>query len=163
MHAIRREILAAVNDLETLGAELQSTWLREIPLAAAIGVTVAACSGDELAVRAPLAPNINVHGTAFAGSLFSVCVLTGWGATWLALRRAGLAGQIVVADCRINYRKAVAGEILCRCAAEAAALEAALAELGAAGRTSLRLVCTIDAKDRRAVTFEGTYVVHAKR
>jgi thioesterase domain-containing protein len=144
-----------------LTAELQATWQRDIPPAAAMAIGVAAYDGRTLTVHAPLAANRNVHGTAFAGSLFSVCVLTGWGATWLALRERGLIGSVVVADSHIKYRKAVIGDIVCRCTTDAEALEAALAELAASGRTSLPLTCTIAAGDKLAVAFEGTYVVHA--
>src|SRR5260221_14194186 len=61
-----------------LTSELQATWHRDIPPAAAMAIQVAAYDGRTLTVRAPLAANRNLHGTAFAGSLFSVCVLTGW-------------------------------------------------------------------------------------
>ena len=60
--------------------ELQTLWHRDIPPAAAMAIEVAGYDGRTLSVRAPLAANRNVHGTAFAGSLFSACVLTGWGA-----------------------------------------------------------------------------------
>jgi thioesterase domain-containing protein len=153
----------AVSTLDALGRELQSTWLREIPLAAAMAIEVASCARDELVVRAPLAPNRNVHGTAFAGSLFSLCVLTGWGATWLALRQRGLGGAIVVAESRIRYRRAVSGDIVCGCRPDLAVVERSLAGLAATGRASLPLVCTIDQDDKRAVTFEGEYVVHSKK
>jgi thioesterase domain-containing protein len=146
---------------DPLRDELQSTWLREIPLSAALGVEIAACGAGELVVRAPLAPNRNLHGTAFAGSLYSVCVLTAWGAAWLAVRRAGLRARIVVADSKISYRKAVAGEIVCRCALAETDAGAALRQLGDAGRATLRLVCTIDAGDRAAVRFEGSYSIRS--
>jgi thioesterase domain-containing protein len=149
-------------DDDALRAELESTWRREIPLAAAMALTVIDCRGATLTARAPLAPNRNLHGTAFAGSLFSLCVLTGWGAVWLALRRHALAGLIVVADSRIRYRKAVTGDIVCHCTAEAQAVEALAAEVAAGGRGRLQLTCTIDVADRRAVSFDGTYVVHAE-
>lgn len=147
--------------LAELTAELQATWHRDIPPAAAMAIEVAAYDGRTLTVRAPLAPNRNVHGTAFAGSLFSACVLTGWGATWLALRQRELTGSIVVAESRIRYRKAVAGDLVCRCTLEAPAADAALANYATSGRASLPLTCTIDTGDRAAVAFEGTYVVLA--
>ncbi len=134
-----------MNSLAALATELQSIWHREIPLAAAIDVQVASCTDGELVVRAPLEPNRNLHGTAFAGSLFSVCALTGWGMTWLALRQRSLGGLIVIADSRIQYRKAVSGEILCRCVAERPALDAAFASLAATGRAKVPL----DLHDRR--------------
>ena len=147
--------------LSELTAELQATWHRDIPPAAAMAIQVAAYDGRTLTVRAPLAANRNVHGTAFAGSLFSVCVLTGWGATWLALRERGLAGSIVVADSQIRYRRAVSCDLVCRCTGETQSLDVAFAGFAESGRASLPLTCTIDAGDRLAVAFEGTYVVHA--
>jgi thioesterase domain-containing protein len=152
-----------VKSLQALAAELESTWHREIPLAAAIDVRVASCAPGELVVHAPHEPNRNVHGTAFAGSLFSVCVLTGWGMTWLALAQRGQTGLIVVADSRIQYSKAVTGDIACRCAVEPATLDAAVASYSDSGRARLPLVCTIDSNGKRAVTFEAEYVVHARR
>jgi len=128
-----------------------------------MAIEVAAYDGLTLTVRAPLAANRNVHGTAFAGSLFSVCVLTGWGATWLAMRERGLAGSIVVADSRIRYRKAVPGDLVCRCTTEPQSLDNAFAGFAVSGRASLPLTCTIDAGEKLAVAFEGTYVVHAKK
>jgi thioesterase domain-containing protein len=150
-----------VPDLQELCNELELTWHREIPLAAAMDIRVTGYDGQTLTVRAPLAANRNLHGTAFAGSLFSACVLTGWGMVWLALRERGLLGTIVVSDSNIHYRKAVAGELLCRCAADADALRAGLEQLATAGRAAFDLVCAIDADAKRAVTFTGKYVVHA--
>jgi len=152
----------AVSTLDALGRELQSAWQREIPLAAAIAIEVASCTREELVVRAPLAPNRNLHGTAFAGSLFSICVLAGWGATWLALEQRGLSGAIVVADSRIRYRKAVSGEILCRCRPDLAVVEQRLSGLATSGRAALPLACTIDQDDKHAVAFDGEYVVRAQ-
>jgi thioesterase domain-containing protein len=149
-----------VNHLHPLCLELLSKWLLEIPLVSAMGIQITGYDDDGLRVHAPLDANRNLHGTAFAGSLFSVCVLTGWGATWLPLRLAGLAGQIVASESRIEYRKAVAGEIACRCRPDPAVLAKGLAELRATGRMRLPLTCTIDADGKRAVTFEGTYAVH---
>jgi thioesterase domain-containing protein len=151
-----------VPDLNALCKELDLTWHRDIPLAAAMSIGVESYDGGTLTVRAPLPPNRNLHGTAFAGSLFSTCVLTGWGATWLALREHDLAGVIVVADSHIQYRKAVTGDLVCRCTPETEALRLGLEQLKATRRGSFDLVCTIDNADKRAVTFTGKYVVHAQ-
>jgi thioesterase domain-containing protein len=151
-----------VAELAALTQELELTWHRDIPLAAAMSIRVAGYDGRTLILRAPLPPNRNLHGTAFAGSLFSTCVLTGWGATWLALRERDLAGVIVVAESNIQYRKAVAGEIVCRCTPDADALRAGREQFATTGRASFELVCTIDNADKRAVTFTGKYVVHAQ-
>ena len=152
-----------MTDRSELLRELETTWHRDIPLAAAMGIGVQSYDGAVLAAHAPLLPNRNVHGTAFAGSLFSLCVLTGWGATWLKFRECGLAGMIVVADSRIQYRKAVTGDLVCRCAPDPSALDTGLAQFQSVGRLRLDLSCTIDVGDKRAVNFTGTYVVHAEK
>jgi thioesterase domain-containing protein len=148
--------------VDSLGRELQATWLRDIPLANALAIEVASCTTEEIVVRAPLAPNRNLHGTAFAGSLFAICVLTGWGAAWCALNARSAEGLIVVADSRIRYRKAVTGDLVCVCRPDLDDVEHRLAGLVASGRASLPLVCTIDHAGKRAVIFEGEYVVHTK-
>jgi thioesterase domain-containing protein len=149
-------------DRTALREELTATWHREIPIVAAMGVIVEHYDGRSLTVRAPLQPNRNVHGTTFAGSLYSACVLTAWGAVWLAVREAGLTGVIYAAESTVQYRKAVDGDFRCRCAPDAGALQAGLDTLRASGRASFHLVSTIDNGDKRAVTFTGKYVVHAK-
>jgi thioesterase domain-containing protein len=158
----RRAILARVQDENPLCAELQATWHAEIPLAAAMAVEVSRFSEGELRVRAPLTPNRNLHGTAFAGSLFAVCVLTCWGKVWLAMRERDQHGRIVVSESRIDYHKAVTGEIVCR-APTGDGERAALDELASSGRATFMMSCTIDGADAPAVRFEGKYVVFAKR
>jgi thioesterase domain-containing protein len=151
-----------VVDRAALCNELTATWHRDIPLAAATGIGVDGYDGRTLAVRAPLPPTRNLHGTAFAGSLFSVCVLTGWGAVWLALRERGLAGVIVVADSTIQYRKAVTDDLVCRCTPDPAALAAGVEQLETKGRATFDLACAIESDAKRAVSFTGVYVVHSK-
>ena len=155
-------ILQPMIDRSALCDELTATWHREIPIVAAMGATVESYDGHSLAVRTPMQPNRNVHGTTFAGSLYSVCVLTGWGAVWLALREHGLDGTIYAAESAVQYRKAVAGDFVCRCTTDAEALDAGLVQLKESGRASFDLACTIDHDGKRAVAFTGRYVVRAK-
>ena len=152
-----------MTDRAALCEELTATWHREIPIVAAMGAKVDSYDGRSLTVRTPMHPNRNVHGTTFAGSLYSVCVLTGWGAVWLALRERGLDGVIYAAESAVQYRKAVAGDFVCRCAFDAEAFEPELEEFKASGRASFDLACTIDYDGKRAVAFTGRYVVHQKR
>ena len=152
-----------MNDRTALRDELTATWHREIPIVAAMGVTVESYDGRSLTVRAPMQPNRNVHGTTFAGSLYSACVLTGWGAVWLALRERDLDGVIYAAESAVQYRKAVAGDFVCRCTTDAESLASGLAKFEQSGRASFDLACTIDHDGKRAVAFTGKYVVHAKQ
>jgi thioesterase domain-containing protein len=142
--------------------ELVATWHRDIPLTAAMGIEVASYDGLTLALRAPLPPNRNLHGTAFAGSLFSACALTGWGSVWLALREHGREGVIFAAESRIQFRKAVTGDFVCRCTPDPGTLRAAVEQFAVTGRARIDVSCTIDQNEKRAVIFAGEYVVHAK-
>jgi thioesterase domain-containing protein len=149
-----------MTDLTTLCRELETLWRGEIPVTATMDVRVAAYDGTMLTVRAPHEPNRNPHGTAFAGSLYSLCVLTGWGSVWLALRRRGLRAHIVAAESRIQYRRAVADEIVCVCSATPSSFDAPLADVAMGRKARLELTCTVDADGKHAVTFTGTYAVH---
>ena len=51
--------------------------------------------------------NINIHGTMFAGSIFSLATLTGWGMIYLQLKERGLDGDIVLGDGDIHYHKPI--------------------------------------------------------
>jgi thioesterase domain-containing protein len=137
--------------MNELTAELQSIWRREIPLAVAMAI--------ELTVRAALAPNTNVHGTAFAGSLYSICALAGWGALWLQFRARNIAADIVLAEGHIRYRKAVAEQIVCRCRFDPDLQIPNLEQLVRTGSGLFPLTCTVIADTRRAVRFEGEYAV----
>ena len=145
--------------MHTLCQDLAAIWRRTIPLAAAMGVEIEAFDADELVVRAALAPNVNLHGTAFAGSLYSICALTGWGLLWLELRARGLDPGIVLAKASIGYRRAVAEAITCRCHFDAAAQAPQVERLLDTGRSSFVLECAVAAGGRRAVRFDGEYAV----
>ena len=47
----------------------------------------------------PETGNQNPHHTLFAGSLFSLATLTGWGLIWLMLRERHLGGTIILGGC----------------------------------------------------------------
>lgn len=87
--------------------ELQSTWTDTIPITEHMGIKLYQYSGKTLETRASLNKNINVHGTMFAGSIFSLATLTGWGLLFLQLKERQLQGDIVLGDGDIHYHKPV--------------------------------------------------------
>ena len=148
--------------MSTFLAELESAWRRGIPLAAAMGIEIASYADDELVLRAALAPNINVHGTAFAGSLYAVCALAGWGSIWLPLRARGRDPHIVLSEAQIDYARAVEEAIVCRCRFNRDAQAPNLAQLETTGSGLFPLTATIESGGRRAVRFEGDYAVKVR-
>lgn len=135
---------------------LEQIWHAEIPISKAMGIRAVSFDGTTLQVKAPLANNINVHGTAFAGSLYAVAALCGWGTTWLQLEQRKLGGSIVIAEGHINYAAPVSGDIEVSCTFDPAVQREALAKLDDSGRCRFALTVEIG---NGAAQFEGSYAV----
>lgn len=136
---------------------LDQIWASEIPLSQDMGVRVVAWTGSVLTVEAPLAPNINVHGTAFAGSLYAVGALCGWGLTHLRCSEARQPGSIVIASASIDYRSPCEGNLIAR--AEWADQDTAWQRYLDSGKSRFTLQIDISG----AATLTGEYAVRAQR
>ncbi len=88
-------------------AELQKTWHETIPISEQMGIQLFQYTGKTFETRASLNKNINIHGTMFAGSIFSLATLTGWGMIYLKLKEKSLEGEIVLGDGDIHYHKPI--------------------------------------------------------
>ena len=91
-------------------ADLQQTWQSDIPISDAMGIKIHQYTGRLFETRAILSRNINVHGTMFAGSIYSLGTLTCWGLLHLQLLERGLEGSVVLGDGNIHYHKPVTQE-----------------------------------------------------
>jgi thioesterase domain-containing protein len=99
-------------------------------------------------LRAPLEPNINVHGTAFAGSLASLSLLSGWICVVAALRDCGEQAAVVVSRCEVDYLAAVDGELDVHCAPpEPAEWQIFSESLRERGRARLSLTSVVSTND----------------
>lgn len=143
-----------------LARELEHVLHHEIPLTQQIGLAVAGYDGARLALRAPLASNINHKATAFAGSLTAVATLAGWGMVWLILRERGLRGVIVIHQSASEYRLPVSGDFVATCQTPTErAVERFLHGLQRHGKARLSLAVEIRTEsDEIAVAFTGSYV-----
>lgn len=83
--------------------ELKATWHKTIPVSAFMQIIPLSYDDNLFRVTAPLQPNINLHQTMFAGSIYTLMTLTGWGMIWLQQRLAGIDGDIVLADAKVRY------------------------------------------------------------
>ncbi len=91
--------------------QLQQLLFAEIPLTAAMQLQVQQAGGDEVRLRAPLAPNRNLHGSAFAGSLYSVATLAGWSLLTVYAEQQGWLGSVVLRHGDIRYLRPVVGDL----------------------------------------------------
>lgn len=139
-------------------AELERTWYEKIPITNALGVSICAFDGEQLHLEADFEANINLHGTAFAGSLYAVTALCGWSMVHLQLARAGLSGSIVLAEGNIRYSMPVRDSIVavCKFGDQHKTIEALKA-----GKKKGRFgtLCSVSQDEATAALFEGSYVV----
>ena len=151
-----------MTELHDLCTDLQAIWYQQIPLSKAMDMRVADFADNTLTCCASLAPNVNVHGTAFAGSLYAVQALTGWGMMHLQLQLHELDASIVIANGQIDYAKPVAEEIVVSCSF--AGQEAAMDNLQKSGKGRFQLTSKVQLSDgSSAGSFSGLYAVRLNR
>lgn len=136
------------------------TKLREsMPITEALALRVVGREGTGVVLSAPLGPNVNHKGTAFAGSLNAAATLAGWGSIWLALREHGVRSHVVIQDSAVHYFRPIRGDFTARCKGpSAAAIEKLVKAVTTKGRGRLALDVMISDEGGDAVKFHGRYV-----
>lgn len=140
--------------------ELQQTWHDEIPISQVMGIRVHQYTGRVFETRAALSPNVNLHGTMFAGSVYSLASLTGWGLLYLWLKDQGLQGDIVLGDGKIHYHKPVSqqpGAI-----ARMSDIEGDLSPLAEAQKARIKLKVEVKDGNKAVAEFNGLFVILPK-
>ena len=137
--------------------ELQQTWHDTIPISQVMGIRIHQYTGKVFETRAALNPNVNLHGTMFAGSIYSLATLTGWGLIHLWLKEENRNGAIVLGDGNIHYHKPVTqqpGAI-----ARKADIEGDLSPLDEGKKARLSVKVEVRDEDRAVAEFTGLFVV----
>lgn len=144
------EVLNATRLTELLHAE--------IPLSAYMQVRVTELDDQGIVLAAPFEPNRNIHGTGFAGSLYTLCVLAGWSQVTAYLDRRGLDGSVVAHKAEITYSTPVTGELVATSRLpEAAVLSEFERKFTARGKARLPLTVHIG----QAVSFRADFIALA--
>lgn len=111
---------------------------------------------------APLEPNRNMHGTGFAGALYSLAVATGWALVHNRLDVAGLTGQLVVKEATIHYKRPVTGDIELEASFGSDASDDDLrCSLSENGRLNFPLMISINSNGKKCGYLKANYVVIA--
>jgi len=95
--------------LESLSTQLQSVWHKTIPLSKAMNIAIGYYDHKKLVTSCDVAFNKNLHDTMFAGSVYTLATLTGWGYIYLRLQQEKIMGNIVLADANIRYHAPIEG------------------------------------------------------
>ena len=122
---------------------LLETIHRTIPLSRAMGFDIVELGPHGICVEAPLEPNVNIHGTGFAGSLYALGALTAWAMGTHLIENAQLDAELVIARAEINYRQPVTGRIRCTARPADSAAASFTRELVANGRSRLPIEVSI--------------------
>ena len=104
-----------------------------------MGYRITELTDRRISVTAPLAPNRNIHGTGFAGSLYGLGMLAAWGLCAHIIARAGLDADLVVVEATIRYRAPVRGDIACHCSITDDGAQAFIDHLAAKRRARVAL------------------------
>lgn len=134
--------------------QLQKTWYQTIPASQFMQITPLEFSKHGFSVTAPLAPNVNLHQTMFAGSIYTLMTLTGWGMVWLQQQLAKVEGDIVLADANVRYIAPVTVAPI----AKTTWVDADLSALQRGKRVRIGLTIELWCADKRCAVFEGRFV-----
>lgn len=138
---------------ETLTARLHAT----IPLTAAVAATVHSFDGHRMEIGAALAPNRNLHGTAFGGSLATLGILGGWALVASALEAEGLVARIVVQHSECEFREPVTADFCAVSLLPEADWPRFVATLRRHRRARIAIETTIKADHRPVVCHRGRF------
>ncbi len=141
-------------------ADLQNKILSAIPMSEAMQFSIEELSPRSILVHAPLAPNVNVHGTGFAGSIYSIAVLAGWVLSTHIMNVLAMDGDLVVSKAEIRYRVPVTGRIECRAVASEGECQQFQDDFNQSGKGRLSL--TIEIGDAPHAVLSGTFYAVAK-
>jgi thioesterase domain-containing protein len=148
-------------DLKTFEAECRA----DIPLLTAMQLSFISYDKLTLTMEAPLAPNINNKGTAFGGSIASICLFGGWAVATLAFIDNDIHNtEIVVYKNEMTFERPARGHLTIKARIESEELEPCLARLQANDRKRIRLNIHVDLyhDEDRCATMDGLYVVWLK-
>lgn len=131
----------------------------QIPLSAAMGVTIRMASAERVQLTAPLAPNVNHNETVFGGSAAALATLAAWTLLHVRLEQAGLRARLVIQRSSMEYERPIPGDFdaVCRFSDEAA-WERFRAMFVRRGRARLTLAAHLVHHAQRMAAFEGDFV-----
>lgn len=141
--------------------DLQALLYREVPLSRQMGVAAESYDGGTLSLTADLEPNINIHGTAFGGSMYSLAALCGWALLRLRLEDLSLQAEIMLGSARIDYRRPVRTKLAARAACRGDAFDAFAGRVRNRRRASVEVSVELgsirDGEWLGAAGFTGSY------
>ncbi|WP_413113138.1 YiiD C-terminal domain-containing protein [Thaumasiovibrio sp. DFM-14] len=138
-------------------AELQQHWNQQIPISEKMGLKINQYTGYRFEVGALLNANLNPQGMMFAGSIFSMATLAGWGFMWMLMKERGLSGEIMLVDSHIRYHQSVSERP--RAVVSLDNMSGDLDRLERGRKVRVNLNVTVFSADEIVTRFSGDYLI----
>ena len=113
-YLMKKKLNALSTHLADNSNNLEEIWHKTIPLSKAMNISIGHSDGDNFVTSCDPAFNKNLHNTMFAGSIYTLATLTGWGWVYLTLKEqeeinTKFNGDIVLAEANIRYHSPIKG------------------------------------------------------
>jgi len=145
--------------------EFEAECRRDIPLLNAMELSFVNYEDLTLTMEAPLGPNINNKGTAFAGSIASIFQFSGWAACTLAAIDNGITNtETVIFQNHMTYGRPTKGHLTTKTFIKPEDFEPFLARLKANDPEKIKLdiYAELHYDDKLCASMKGLYVVWLK-
>lgn len=141
--------------------KLKEKLYNEIPLTKYMQIIPESIDEEFLITTAPIEPNINDKGTAFAGSLSTLVTISAWCTCFLESSKLGNEkAMIAVIKSDTSYKAPVTKNLFCKTTlATKEQIETLIKKLEAKGSASLRIKSQIIEDEKVCVDYEGVYVI----
>lgn len=134
-----------------------------MPLSRSMAVSVVSASAREVVLEAPLAPNLNVHGTMFGGSIATLALLAAWSVVHLRLEDDQFAGQLVVSRSETDYFRPVDGPARATARLDRLDWEGFSRQLNRHGKARLAVTAEVLSDEQIAARLVGTFAAIAAK
>jgi len=139
-------------------AGLQAYLTARIAPARALGITVEAT--DPVVIAAPLEPNLNDKGTAFAGSLFSVAALAGWAQVMRWCAAQSFEAEVMLQASKAQFLAPARAQVRATALEPSRVLQEKLARmLARSGRGRIEVAVSVSCEETVVMTLAGVYAV----
>lgn len=159
--AMEKQLISNTQQLNEEVNNLVDTWYSTIPLSKAMAINITSYDYQSLITTCDLAFNKNLHNTMFAGSIYTLATLTGWGWVHCKLIELGVVGDIVLADANIKYCSPIEGIAYAATDNENKVVE--FLKLKNQRNEKINVNVNVYSGEKIAARFTATYVVKPKK
>mgnify|MGYP002632845682 CR=1 FL=1 len=131
-----------------------------IPITSHMDFRILELTEGSITVQGGGKENVNVHGTAFAGSLYAMTTLALWG---MVTSRLPEKATLVMAKAEILYHKPVVGDIVACCEVGKEIMDTFLNKLKTDGRARLEAEVHVPSAQEPAAVFKGVVYSRIER